>query len=94
MPAEDTVRKVRVFVASPGDVDAERNTLPTVVQELNTTIAPHKNCFLELVRWETHCTPEMGRPQGVINAQIGRYDIFLGIMWKRFGSPTGAVPAR
>jgi len=31
----------------------------------------------------------MGRPQGVINAQIGAYDIFVGIMWKRFGTPTG-----
>jgi hypothetical protein len=31
----------------------------------------------------------MGRPQGEINKQIGAYDIFVGIMWKRFGTPTG-----
>jgi hypothetical protein len=31
----------------------------------------------------------MGRPQEVINGQIGEYDIFVGIMWKRFGTPTG-----
>ena len=44
---------------------------------------------LELVRWETHASPAAGRPQGVINNQIGEYDIFVGIMWRRFGTPTG-----
>lgn len=81
--------KVRVFIASPGDVAFERSELAKVIEELNTTIGPHKNIVLELVRWETHCNPSMGRPQGVINTQIGKYNIFVGVMWKRFGSPTG-----
>lgn len=83
------VNKIKIFVASPGDVEIERRTLEAVIKELNSTIAPEKNIVLELVRWETHCHPSMGRPQEVINRQIARYDIFLGIMWKRFGSPTG-----
>lgn len=84
------VRKhIRLFVASPGDVSKERDMLNVVVQELNTTIAPYRGLFLELVRWETHCTPDCGRPQAVINAQIGPYDVFVGVMWKRFGTPTG-----
>jgi hypothetical protein len=33
----------------------------------------------------------MGRPQAVINEQIGRYDIFVGVMWKRFGTPSEAT---
>lgn len=80
---------IRIFVASPADVSKERDQLASVVKELNETIAPHKDFSLELVRWETHCAPAIGRPQGVVNAQIGSYDIFVGIMWKRFGSPTG-----
>jgi len=82
-------KHIRIFVASPGDVSAERDILDSVVQELNTTIAPYKGLSLELVRWETHCRPDLGRPQGVISAQIGPYDVFVGIMWKRFGTPTG-----
>jgi hypothetical protein len=31
----------------------------------------------------------MGRPQEIVNTQIGEYDIFIGILWKRFGTPTG-----
>lgn len=63
-----------------------------VVNELNRTLEaliPAVGVRLELVRWETHSYPALGRPQGVINEQIGTYDIFVGIMWKRFGSPTG-----
>lgn len=82
------IRKIRLFVASPGDVRTERDHLKRVVDEINATVAPFKNCVVELVRWETHCNPGMGRPQGIINSQIGPYDIFLGIMWRRFGTPT------
>lgn len=82
---------MRVFIASPGDTQKERDSLPRVIEELNTTLGQHLRFVAELVRWETHCYPAMGRPQGVINEQIGEYDIFIGIMWKRFGSPTGVA---
>lgn len=33
--------------------------------------------------------PQIGPgPQQVINDQIGEYDLFVGIMWNRFGTPT------
>ena len=83
---------IRIFVASPGDVGIERNGLAKVVDEINltlTTIAPEKGVNLELLRWETRTHPSMGTgPQPVIDRQIGTYDIFIGIMWKRFGTPT------
>src|SRR4051812_43539782 len=84
--------QVRIFVASPGDVQEERKSLSEVVNELNFTLAalmPEKRIFLELVKWETHAFPAAGRAQGNIIEQIGEYDIFIGIMWKRFGTDTG-----
>lgn len=83
------VTKVRLFVASLGDVHAERDTLAGVVGELNYTMGQKLGFVVELVRWETHCRPGARRPQGVINDLVGPYVIFLGIMWKRFGTPTG-----
>ncbi len=85
--------KIRIFLASPGDVRAEREQLAKVVQkELNTTLsvlAPEKGIVVELVRWETHVHPGLGRDaQDVVSQQIGEYDIFLGIMWRRFGTKT------
>jgi hypothetical protein len=91
-PQSGLYKHLRVFVASPGDVAVEREALAKVVGELNVvlqTLVPEKGIHLDLLRWETHVYPAMGRPQEVINNQIQDYDIFIGIMWKKFGTPTG-----
>ena len=57
-------RVLRVFVASPGDVAVERQSLAKVISELNMTLsvlAPETGIVLELVRWETHAAPGLGR---------------------------------
>jgi hypothetical protein len=87
MPA--AIQKIRVFVSSPSDVTSERKQLKEVIEEINHTNGQHMGFMLEFVEWETHTHPGMGRPQSLINEQIGAYDIFIGIMCRRFGSPTG-----
>jgi diguanylate cyclase (GGDEF)-like protein len=60
-----------------------------VVAELNRTVALQNGFVLELVSWETHSWPGVGEDaQDVINKQIGSVDIFVGMLWKRFGTPT------
>jgi hypothetical protein len=85
-------KKIKIFVASPGDVQKERDQLTKVIGELNltiTAIAPEKSISLELIKWETHVAPGLGKgPQDVVKRQIGNYDIFIGILWKRMGTPT------
>lgn len=89
-----SLRRIRIFVASPGDVHDERDQLGRVVQELNqilTTLVPQAGLVLELVRWETHVHPGLGTDaQDVVTRQlqIGEYDVFIGIFWRRFGTPT------
>lgn len=86
--AESTT-KLRVFVASPGDALEERKRLEDVIKELNSGIAQSKGLMLEFVGWETGAWSGVGEDaQDVINQEIGRYDILVGIMWKRFGTPT------
>lgn len=81
--------KLNIFVASPGDVQPERDRLKIVVDELNNDVAGKLNLVLELITWQTHTYPGMGQDaQDVINKQIKPTDIFIGIMWKRFGTPT------
>ncbi len=86
----DVHKVLQVFVASPGDVVSERESLEDVIREFNITWGDKNRVLLNLVKWETHTYPDFGNgPQDVINTQIGdSYDIFLGIMWTRFGTPT------
>ncbi len=88
MPRQETI--LSVFVASPNDVDEERNRLEDVIRELNKLWSRQIRIRLELIRWETDAYPSFGEdPQSVINAQIPEdFDLFIGIMWYRFGTPT------
>ena len=88
MPQTQTI--LQVFVASPSDVAEERKILESVINDINRTASDAHPLRLALLKWETHARPGFGEDaQAVINQQLGDdYDIFLGIMWGRFGSPT------
>jgi hypothetical protein len=85
---DSTVQTIRIFASSPSDVVAEIAILHGVVSQINNSLRSF-GTIAELVRWETHAVPSAGRPQSVITASVGEYDIYLGVMRKRFGSPSG-----
>jgi len=80
----------KIFLASPGDTLKERKVVEEIVKDLNESIGSRYNFNIQLLKWETSVYPAFGEDgQDVINGQIGDdYDIFIGIMWKRFGTPT------
>lgn len=82
---------IRIFLSSPSDLSEEREALDGVVRELNLTLGNPLGLRLELLRWETNAFPGVGtEPQALIDRQIGDdYDIFIGILGTRFGTPTG-----
>ncbi|MEO0686545.1 MAG: DUF4062 domain-containing protein, partial [Cyanobacteria bacterium J06649_11] len=88
--AKTQITILEIFIASPGDVSPEREVLESVVSEFNRTWGDKHQVRLEIFKWETHSYPAIGKDaQDVINHQIGdNYDIFIGIMWGRFGSAT------
>jgi hypothetical protein len=92
MSQNTAARPIKLFLASPDDVKDERDALSGLVREVNDVLAflaPERELRLELLRYETHTFPDYGQAQDVINRQIpADYDIFLGIMWKRCGTPT------
>ena len=84
-----TNNRLRVFIASPSDVDEERDIVSLVVAELRRIFEDLLPFRLDAIRWETHAWPDVGEDaQDVINREIGEFDIFVGIMWRRFGTPT------
>ena len=80
------------MVASPGDVQPERDVLPSVIEEVNRTVAADRGLYLVLARWETDTYPgfHLEGPQGMIDPilRITDCDLLIGIFWKRFGTPT------
>jgi dsDNA-binding SOS-regulon protein len=85
------VEKIKIFLASPGDVDTERRHVMKVVEEINRTVAAALGVVLEVIS-SKNAFPGYGKDgQAILNEQIGNmkeYELFIGIMWNRIGTPT------
>jgi hypothetical protein len=81
---------LRVFVAFPDDLTDEVAAVEASVQELNAVLSRDLGRRLEMITWRSAAVPGVSTdPQAVINEQIGdNYDIFIGMLWTRFGTPT------
>ena len=85
------VTKFKIFIASPSELAEDRIIIDKVISELNLSYGEQNSIVLEALKWETHSAPGMSNihAQEVINKDIGNdYDIFIGLLWKTFGSPT------
>ena len=89
MNLNQPLKKLRLFAASPSDVVTERAKLEIVVGLLKP-LADHIGLSVEVVDWRK-VVPDMGRPQQVIFDQLQptTWDVFIGILWHRFGTPPG-----
>lgn len=85
-----SITALRILIGYPDDVAEERDVLEGVVEELNRIWSHSIGYRIELIDWKTHSWPNFGTDsQAVINTEVGEdYDIFLGIMWMKFGEPT------
>jgi hypothetical protein len=76
---------ISFFLASPGDLILERKIAKQVADELNSMLSLKFNIHIELVGWEDTVS-SAGRPQEIINRDLQRCDVFIGLLWKRWGS--------
>jgi hypothetical protein len=93
VPSAPATREViRIFLASPGDVAAERKLVKEAVDALNGNVADENGFVLQLVCWETNSRPGLDQEgaQHWLNRllQIDNIDLLIGIFWRRFGTPT------
>jgi len=81
----------RILIASPSDVDEEREISARIIQDWNDLNSFSKKIVLLPVRWETHSSPTFGvRPQDAINKQVvDECDLLIGFFWTKIGTPTG-----
>jgi hypothetical protein len=86
---DEQVKVFRVFIASPNDCADERRSLREEVEEINGIFSRETDLRIELLGWED-TLPGAGRPQELINVDLDKADLFIGCLWRRWGTPTGA----
>ncbi len=78
------LRQVQVFISSPSDVMPEREIAERVVARLDGIWKAHVRLRAE--RWERrHYEAVKGFQEAI--GKMGAYDVVIGIIWKRAGSP-------
>jgi NACHT domain len=92
--APRSVSVYHVFIASPGDVGAEREYVRRFFAEYNRHTAHIWQARFEVIGWDTDSTIGVGRPQELINqSTLEKYRdslaLVIGIMAQRFGTPSG-----
>lgn len=85
------LKMIDIFVSSPSDVNHERQLIVDVARDWNSLHSRRRSCHLNVLTWEDAVAPALGsRAQDAINQQIGdQYDVYLGVMWSKFGVSTG-----
>ena len=81
-----TRKIIYAFLASPGDLQEERKAIRDVVDEFNESWSDNLGYQIELLGWED-TVASFGRPQELINQDVDRCELFIGLIWKRWGTP-------
>jgi|SRR5690606_35419398 len=85
------VKIYKAFIASPIDTATERNLCDKIFDEINSGLGDIYKFRIESLKWEKDVRPSIKDKDGqtTIFEQIGEdFEIFIGIMSKKFGSPT------
>lgn len=82
------LRALNLFLASPGDLAEERRIARSVIDELNSSIGRPLGWRVELYGWEDSPIGAV-RPQSQINEEVNQCDLFVGMLWERWGQPPG-----
>lgn len=84
---------IDVFLSSPEDVYDERQFVIKTAKEWNSLRSKTTGYHVNVLIWEDIVAPILSdRSQSAVKEQIGEeYDVYLGMMWGRFGSPTGVA---
>jgi Domain of unknown function (DUF4062) len=77
---------IRVFLASPGDLGEERRAAIEAVDEVNATTAKPQGYQIDLYGWEDTISAA-GRPQAIINEELKQCELFIGMLWAKWGTP-------
>lgn len=87
-----TIQTYTLFIAAPGDIIKEKDTIRDCVSQWNKYIGKHRHTQIEVKDWSDAYPLYGERPQGVINKQIfDESDVVVGLFWTKFGSPTGVA---
>lgn len=91
------IKEIRVLLSCPDEVVKEDdflNDIEDIIQKVNILLVNNFNIRLELGHWKKNMSLGRGEPrvQDRINHRLVEHcDIFIGLLWTRFGTSPGTT---
>ena len=87
MPKE--IHQINIFVSCPNDVENEKQIVRGICDQITEVLSLPRSIQVKVIDWKKDVIPLITGEgaQSVIDNQIVEYDydIYVGILWKRFG---------
>jgi hypothetical protein len=82
--------EIKIFVSCPGDVTPEKEQIKRLCRDFSDENRDNSNITFTVIDWKDFVGSYGVRPQEQLNEYFGDYDIYIGILWKRFGTKPGS----
>lgn len=83
------IKQIKILISCPADVENIKDLIEKCCANFNPAFSKNENIVFEVIHWKKNVNAIItgGRPQDIINQEFEdqEYDIFIGILWKRFG---------
>ncbi|VAX38290.1 hypothetical protein MNBD_UNCLBAC01-1590 [hydrothermal vent metagenome] len=83
-----SIKRIRIFLASAGDVEKERNLLENILKKENELHYKPQGYIFDFVRWERDSLIDNQGWQESLNSLIDECEIFLMVAWRKLGKGT------
>ena len=82
-------RPIRILVSCPTDLDKEKNEILSLGKLFTDSNINTSGITFHVLDYRNHVGCYGERPQEQLNIYFSDYDVYIGILWKRFGTKTG-----
>lgn len=84
------LQQLTIFVSGPTGTESEKSALRVVAEEISRRLEKTHNVTLRVIGWPEDVRPGIGVDvQSEVSRQIGdSFDIYVGLLGPRFGTPT------
>lgn len=81
---------IKILVSCPGDVTSEKEEIIRLCKDFSDANHGKSNIAFYVLDWKNYVGEQGTRPQQQLREYFGIYDIYIGILWKRFGTKPGS----
>jgi energy-coupling factor transporter ATP-binding protein EcfA2 len=84
-------RIIKILISCPGDVTYEKEQIIRMCKDFSDANHGRSNIAFMVLDWRDYVGEFGTRGQQQLKEYFGVYDVYIGLLWKRFGTPPGSI---